>query len=303
MEDIANFQDDDRNDDIEVDDDALDFDLNLVSTEHQSGFRTKNDPLDPLQRSNIVQRKGPVDVKCTCVDVIHGHWGSTEPDTQATLVVILFRFDSRKQARRIISVNAELAFFDSQGRHRKNPEVAIISLDGNFSLTPTQQTKSTAIGSEGAVGGGILGAEISGKFTWEHRGEWETTDAAQIVGSIDRLGAPAGPSNAANWTLQENPLTKKGVPAAIRVGILIKRRAIDDDFFCTVKLETEVDMKTRLERLFGSREQDDPILFRTSKPPTNRLMEYDTKNLGAIDMSLVEDVTATTVLKDVVKER
>ncbi|OHE98096.1 hypothetical protein CORC01_06610 [Colletotrichum orchidophilum] len=287
---------------LETGDDVLSIDVDLLEGDRKSGFHTQNDREDPFQRSNVVQRKGAVDVKCTCVDTVHGSWGPDEPDTSATLLVLLFRFDSRRRARRVALANIEFAFFDSQGRSRKNPEVAAISFDDSFSLVPTQRTESTTTGASGTTGVGVVGAELSSTVKWERTVDEETTDAAYVIGSIDRLKAPAGPDNAATWTLKENSTTKKGVPAAMRVGILLKR-STDDDFFCTVKIETEVDLKTRIEQLLGRRGLDDPILFRTSLPPTRKLMKYDAENLGEFDLSLIEDVTVTTVRSNAVKEK
>lgn len=279
---------------------AQSFDIGLFEGDPDSGFHTKNDPDDPFHRSNVVQRKGAVDVKCTCVDVVHGQWGPAEPSARATLVVLLFRFDPRKRARRIASANIEFKFFDGQGRHRKNPEVREISLNDSFSLVPTRRTESVTKGAEGTLGGDAFGAALTGTVKWERTIGQETSDATHVVGSIDRLDAPFGPSNAATWTLTENESVKTGVPAAMRVGVLLKR-STDDDFKCTVKLVTEVDVKTRMEQMFGGREPDDPILFRTSLPSTDRLMKYDVANLGGFDLSKVEDVTFTTMRDGVVK--
>lgn len=281
---------------LETGDDVLSFDIELAAGERESGFHTKNDRENPFQRRNIVQRKGAVDVKCTCVDIVHGSWGDDDPEAGATLLVLLFRFDPRRRARRVAMANIEFAFYDSESRDRRNPEVANISFNNSFSLIPTEQTESTTTGASVTAGGGLLGAELSGTVKWERTVEQETTDATHIVGSIDRLGAPAGPDNAATWTLTENGTTRKGVPAAMRVGVLLKR-STEDDFFCTVKLKTEVDLKTRVEQLFGGRDADDPILFRTSIPPSSKLMKYDVDNLGGFDLSLVEDVAVTTVIR------
>lgn len=281
---------------LEGGDEAMSFEIELISGDRKSGFHTQNDPDEPFQRANVVQRKGAVDVKCTLVDTVHGFWGPEEPGINATLLVLLFRFDSRKRSRRVAWANLEFAFFDAQNRNRKNPEVAFISFDDSFSLVPTQRHTSTGIAVEGTAGGGVPGAEISGTLKWERCLEEDTTDATHITGSIDRLGTRVGPSNAATWTLMENNTTKKGVPTAMRVGIIL-RRVIDDDFYCTVKVETEVDLKTGIQQLFGSREPDDPINFRVQLPPTQRLMKYDSENLGSFNLSTIEDVTVT-VLKD-----
>ncbi len=282
--------------------DAADsFELGLFEEgDKESGFHTKNDPDAPFQRSNVTQRKGAVDVKCSVIDIVHGQWGADEADARASLIVLLFRFDSRKKARRIAEANIEFKFFDNEGRHRKNPEVYEISLNDSFSLVPTKRSESITRGAEGTAGGGILGAELSGTLKWEKKIDQETSDATHVIGSIDRLDAPFGPSNAASWTLKENETMKTGVPAAMRVGILLKRTT-DDDFKCTVKIETKVDFKTKIEQLMGGREDDDPIFFRTSLPPTKKLQTYDAANLGSFDVTSVEDVVFTTMRNGAIK--
>lgn len=233
------------------------FEIGL--TEKGDGdFHTKNDPEAPFQRSTVTQRKGDVDVKATLVDVVHGQWGDDDPDAAATLLVFLFRFDSRRRSRRITDANLVFKFFDAEGRHRKNPEVYEISFNDNFSLVPTKRNETITTGAEGTAGGGLLGAELSSTVKWEKVIDQETTDATHVVGSIDILDAPFGPNNAASWTLTENATTKTGIPAAMRVGVLLKRTT-DDDFHCVFEIETGVDFTTALKRFFKKKERDDPM--------------------------------------------
>ncbi|KAM0514886.1 hypothetical protein ACHAPE_006562 [Trichoderma viride] len=281
---------------------ATNFDFALFEQgDLESGFHLKNDPEAPYQRENVVQRKGAVYVKCTCVDIIHGQWGSEVPGSNATLLVLLFRFDPLKRARRIASASIEFKFFDIKGRHRQNPEVVDISFNDYFTILPTKRTESTTRSAEGTLGGGVLGAELSGTVRFEKRIDEETTDAARLIGSIDRLDATFGPCNAASWTLIENTTTKTGIPVAMRVGVLLKRRT-DEDFSCSVKLTTKADLKSRMEELIGGRERDDPILFKPTLPPTNKLMKYNTANLGSFDVTSIQDVTSTTVRHRAIEE-
>ncbi|KAK0655665.1 hypothetical protein B0T16DRAFT_451308 [Cercophora newfieldiana] len=277
------------------------FDVGLFEDgDVDSGFHTKNDPEDPFQRSKVTQRKGAVDVKCSLIDIVHGQWGPDEPGAKATLVVLLFRFDPRRRSRRIASAQLQFSFFDASKRNRLNPGVVDISLNESLSVVPTKRIDSVTTGGGASVGGGVLGAELSAQISWEKTVEQEVTDATHIVGSIDRLGATVGPDNSASWTLTENESQKSGIPAAMQVGILLKRQT-DDDFTCTVKIETEVDFKTRVGQFFGKREADDPILFRTDLKPTNKLQVYDTAELGSFDVSTVEDVVFTKIRGGTIK--
>ena len=94
------------------DDDVFDIMLNPGGDEGSS-FRTRNDPSAPYQRTNVTERKGALDIRCTCLDVIHG---LVSPDAEefATIIVLNFRFDSRKTARRILAVNITLQFAPEQ---------------------------------------------------------------------------------------------------------------------------------------------------------------------------------------------
>ncbi len=64
---------------------------------------TQNDPARPWQRTNYIERKGADEIRCSCVAVVHG---LLAPDSNiCTLLVLEFRFDPRKRARRISSVD------------------------------------------------------------------------------------------------------------------------------------------------------------------------------------------------------
>ena len=71
------------------------FDIGLSKTgDAGSHFRTENDPSNPWQRANVIGRKSAVDIRCSCLDVVHGSL-SASSDFFATLIVLQFRFDPR----------------------------------------------------------------------------------------------------------------------------------------------------------------------------------------------------------------
>ena len=73
---------------------TLTFDISLSEKgDDGSSFRTENDPATPYQRSNYIKRKGAIDIRCSCLDVIHGQF-SSETGVFATLIVLQFRFDA-----------------------------------------------------------------------------------------------------------------------------------------------------------------------------------------------------------------
>src|SRR5277367_5768934 len=118
--------------------DLLSFDIGLSPTgDEGAAFRTQNDPYAPFQRSNYIERKGAIDIRCTCVDVIHGLFSASSA-TPATLLVLQFRFDARKRARRFESVDISLQF-GSMTPGESGPEVYAIAPDDRMSLVPTTQ--------------------------------------------------------------------------------------------------------------------------------------------------------------------
>lgn len=49
------------------------FNIELFKTGNAgSQYRTQNDPASVYERRNIIERKGSVNIKCSCLDVVHG---------------------------------------------------------------------------------------------------------------------------------------------------------------------------------------------------------------------------------------
>ncbi|KAI1213090.1 uncharacterized protein F4807DRAFT_311133 [Annulohypoxylon truncatum] len=264
----------------------LELDLSEIGNEG-SGFRIQNDPSAPLQRKNITERRGAIDVRCTGVDVIHGYLKDGED--LATLIVHEFQFDPRKKARRIATVDIEYIFGSDAG---KEPEVLNISPKGRMTLVPTARTETITKSGEFSAGGKIFGAEVGSNWKWEKATSRETSSSTTIVGSIDLKGRNYGASNAVSWTLLENESTKTGVPAHFRTAVLLSRQD-SEEFYLTFKIRTQVDLVSQFARLFGSIPIDDPIRYDPILPPTNKLREYNVASLGEIDLQELDIVSFT----------
>jgi hypothetical protein len=291
------------NDEIgdEQDDDVPSFDISLSEKgDHGSSFRTENDPSAPYQRSNYIERKGAIDIRCSCLDVIHGQF-SSEGGMFATLIVLQFRFDARKRARRFQSADIELEF-KSMKPGESGPEVYSIAPVGKMSLVPTTQIEevSRKAGLQLGAAAPIGGITATGSVGWKKCVVRDTSDETVVIGSIDLKGRNWGPSNCASWTLLENETAKTGVPSSLRTAILLKRKD-EKPFQCMVKIDAVVDAKSRMERMFGGKgrdPRDDPEI-----EPTNKLREYDLEDLGSFDVKSVCDVTMTTLLNEAVKHK
>ena len=282
------------------------FDIGLSKTgDLDSHFRTENDPSSPWQRTNIIERKGSVDIRCSCLDVVHGDF-CTSSDLFATLIVLQFPFDPRKVARRFHSVNINLKFKAMEVKEI-GPEVFAISPNGRMSLVPTTQHEDTKRNLSLQLGEAapFAGFTANGNVGWEKCVSRNTSDQTTVTGSIDLKGRNYGPSNCVSWTLLENKTLETGVPPSLQTAILLRRKH-KDPFQCVVKIDAKVDFRSTLERVFGFKgraPKDDPVLFDPEIVSTENLQKYNEKELGSFDMESVCDVTFMTTLGDVMKTK
>lgn len=278
---------------VEFDDDADDvFDISTFNSGSEGGgFHIKNNPKQPYQRQEVIQRTGSVDIRCTMLDVVHGLMA---PDSEfwATLLVMRFRFDPQKRARRITEATIKLVF-DVTDPDNEVPEVDAISFDGNYSFLPSKQSETLTRGAQGTVGASQV-VEVSATAKWEKTVTRETSDKATVSGSklvIDNIP----PNRVAKWTLLENVSLKSGLPASIQVAVRIKRGA-EEVFRCMPTIDCKADKWTSIETLFSRVPEDDALLLKPDTPPTNKLMVYDTDNLGAVDLEKLSAVVTTTTV-------
>jgi hypothetical protein len=274
------------------------FDIALLPTANEgSGFHTQNDPKSPYQRENVVERKSAVDVRCTVVDIVHG---LLAPDGDfCTLVVLQFRFDPRKRARRISNVDIELRFAPSSP-NGADPVVSGISPNGRFAVSQTTQTEETTVGGDAHLSGGAAGAEAGATLKREKVVTREMTYSTTVTGSIDLRGRNYGQPNCVSWTLLENPETKTGVPATMKAAILLKRRD-EENFECAVSIKAKADWRTSVEWLVGSTPRDDPVLFDPTLDPTTSTYEGVQLKLGELDLNSISDITFSNVVDGAVK--
>ena len=278
--------------------------VQLYPEQEASAFHTENGPGE-FQRHTIIERKGPVDVRCEHKDVIHGYFSEDEGPEVCSLIVLEFSFTPNSTARRIKKAEVTITFAaqDEKPRDRKrdDPEVVAMYPVGLFYVEPTHQHEKLVTGAGVNAGGGLAGAQIGGSINHERTIELDTLDATRIRGSIDLKNRNWGPKNSVSWTLLENATSKKGVAASIQAAILLKRQ--DWGYFTSmVAIKVTADARTRIGAVFESDPQDDIVWFDPQKKPTNKLMKYDVDNLGAIPLKSVCNVNFGTILKATTRE-
>ncbi|KAK3304800.1 uncharacterized protein B0T15DRAFT_537651 [Chaetomium strumarium] len=282
---------------------AFALDIGLSQTgDAGSSYHFQNDPSDPLQRKNWTERKGVVDIRATCLDVVHGVLGEQTP-VFCTLLVLEFCFDPRKQGRRILSAEIELRFSGSKAGGGSDIEVAQISPVGRLSLVPSSQEETTTLETEVSAGSASsLPVDVGAGWKWSRSVSRTVNDAATIVGSIDMLGRTWGKKNSASWTLMENRMTKSGVPSMMRAAVRLHRQT-EEPFTCEFGIRAKADWQTSLTNLLGSTPPDDPVFFDPTLPSTNNLQEYDELALGSLDLESLSDITHLTIFENAMKRK
>lgn len=265
------------------------FDIALFPTgDPDSSFNAdhRNNPLDPWQRKQILQRKDVFNIQCVAVDVVHGKLAPGRHAEWASLLVFKFWFDKRRTGRRIANADIVLEFASSDpddvdGDDR--PEVLAISPHDCMAFVPTVAHEERSHDASINLGGSGAGVDVGGEYSFKKTITQDRTGATTVTGSIDLEGYLWGPPNCASWTLIENELAKTGVPSSLQVAVLLKR-INTKPFQCMVDITVKPDRRTAFSWswLHGSRSRDDPVLYNPSLPPTNTLRLYDTENLGTI---------------------
>ncbi|KAI0198473.1 hypothetical protein F4808DRAFT_435936 [Astrocystis sublimbata] len=282
-------------------DDEAAFDVELdVQGNQGSGFHTKNDPRPGRQwhRDDITQRRGAISVKCNMTDIVHGKLSAGTDEDYASLIVFLFRFDIRKNSRRIARADIKITFSGIEEDPYCRPEIHDISFNDAYSLvekTHSESTVQSVSGKAGMTGAQI--AELSGSTKWEKTTTREVESRTMVVGNTYRRGFEFGGDNQVNWILKENDQFKTGIPNVFRAGILLKRGDLMP-FRCEVKINLKADTRSRLEDFFGVfRPKDDLVLFNPkAMAPVGKLavvnhQQLDTESLGKFNLQDISDIT------------
>lgn len=264
-------------------------------------FHTKNDPTNPFQRDNIVERHGKVDVRCEHKDIVHGYF-SDDIDDPYSLIVLEFQFSPNGLARRIREARITIRFAAME-RDSADPIVTNMYPQGSIVVQPKKHKETLVKEGSLNIGGGVAGVELGGELKAGQTVEREVEDATTLRGSIDLVGRNWGPKNAVSWTLLENQSTKTGVIRKMQSAVLLKRRDMSH-FKASVTIKITADTVTNISSIFTRDPEDEDVWYNPDRTPssTDRLQTYDTNNLGAINLKSVSEITFLTVLKDATKE-
>lgn len=280
-----------------TDDELPSFDIGLSDSTHDgANLRFENDLNNPYERSNIIERRGLIHVRCEMREIVHGRW-SPDGDEEATLLVILFRFDPDDAKCRVKLARIKLVFSGASNTD-PDPEVVRIWPDETYALLPTTRTETVCVGATGSIGITSCG-EVGAEFSREKTTERKLQSMGNVRSSADTEGRNYGLHNSVSWTLMENSDTKSGVPVSMQCAILLKRRAPEEKFAATVNITARADRQTAIKEWVQSAlsqpKRVDPILFDPKRPPTNQLRVYDMEIRRALGNVELNDRTLTDI--------
>ena len=262
-------------------------------------FSIFNAASDQYHRAEVLQRTGAVDITCSLEKVVHGAM-SADSDYYATLIVMQWHFQP-KASRRISEATIELLFETSSDGEL---EVERVSFPGTYSLMPTTQEESVTRGAEGTLGIEKIGSlNFTGKL--EKTVTAITSDAITLSGG-KRLVNNVPPCRVATWTLTENQSQPAGIPASLRVAVLVSRNDLQK-FSCKLNFTCKTDLRTSFGSFFKKIPKDDPIIFQPDPEDKgtrpNRNVTYGDEELGSVDLDGLCDVTFRTMISDGLKSR
>ncbi|KAG7286709.1 hypothetical protein NEMBOFW57_009020 [Staphylotrichum longicolle] len=234
---------------------SLSIEMFESGAEQGSGFHVFNMGQTQYHRAEILQRTGAINITCTLEKVVHGIM-SADSDRYATLVVMQWLFQPKGGSRRISEAMIELLF--SGGPRGDDVEVENISFLDTYSLLPRTQEES--ITKRGEITAGVYQfASLSATGTWEKTVTKTTSHAMTLTGSKHVVNNRP-PNRIATWRLTENPSQHSGIPASLRVAVLVSRED-REPFSCNVSVTCKTDWATAAQSLFRKIPKDDPIIF------------------------------------------
>ncbi|KAH6603972.1 hypothetical protein Trco_007418 [Trichoderma cornu-damae] len=261
--------------------------------EEGSGFHVFNIAEDQYHRAEVLQRTGAIDVTCNLEEVVHGAI-SADSDRYASLIVMQWFFQP-KGSRRISEAIIELLFEPSSANG--NIEVENISFLGTYSLMPTKQDQTVITGVDATV-------SIQNFANLGLTGKCGKTTATTVVDAITLSGGMRvinnrPPNRIATWTLSENHSQPKGIPASLKIAVLVSRED-REKFFCRLAFTCRTDAKTAAQSLFKKIPKDDPIIFQPNPHDKgtrpNKNVAYGDDELGSVDLNELGSVTFRTLI-------
>ncbi|KAL5088990.1 hypothetical protein Trisim1_006134 [Trichoderma cf. simile WF8] len=269
------------------------IDLYEIGGEEGSGFHVFNTTPNHYHRTEVLQRTGAIDVSCKLEKVVHGAL-SPDSDRYASLIVMQW-FMQPKSSRRISEATIKLLFEPSSAEG--DIEVEEISFHDTYSIMPTHQEETLNKGLKATVGIQQF-ANLNFTTKWNKSTISTLSNAITLSGAM-RVIDNRPPNRIATWSLSENPSQPLGIPASLKVAVLVSRQD-QEKFMCRVDFTCRADLRTALQGCFKKIPKDDPIILqpdpRDKGAGLNKGVTYGNDELGSVSLNDHCSVTFRRVL-------
>ncbi|KAK3334838.1 hypothetical protein B0H65DRAFT_480051 [Neurospora tetraspora] len=217
-------------------------------------------------------KKSKLSYSAQLTEIHHGMMKFHGNSCPATLIILEFRFHSKRQTSRYRSVDIDLVFRNGNGIARKDPEVVGMAPERQYHLNKTSHERTTTYGASlGAnIGpGGLAGAETG--VSWELCTKWTKECKATLTG--ESMFSPESTwRNALQWSMSENDRAEDGIPTFLQAAVLLRRNN-DEPFTCQMSLKSGANKGQKFLRFSDKLTDEDKDIDPITLDPKRRQLE------------------------------
>ncbi|KXX73044.1 hypothetical protein MMYC01_210089 [Madurella mycetomatis] len=164
------------------------------------------------------QQSGNARVRVQVSGLYHGTF-SPDNATPCTLVLLTFRLDSLGRQHQFKRASIAAYFEDGQQRHQQDPEVLSLAPDGYVALTDSVAAMMTQdVGTDLDT----QAQSVNAGYKFQRCSETpEKTSSSTVTGCRKFVSEDSAHPTGAEWILQENSITKTGIPSVSTFGLLL----------------------------------------------------------------------------------
>ncbi|KAG5772699.1 hypothetical protein H9Q72_001199 [Fusarium xylarioides] len=267
-----------------------------------AGFRLQNEP-DELQRKHVAQfQSSDITYQADLFAVVHG---TIEPNgNHGVLIILDFQFyGSVAGERRFKHIKVAVAFGrkDKNIGDRHDPIVLQMAPDGPFRMDETKEGVETVVEGNASLSGGPSLATLGIGGSYQRTTTVDNTRYTTLNGQKWTNGRRYGKKNTAIWRINENPVSKDGVPPKLRAAILIEIPESCGPFKAELTVDAKVDVLYQAERILRSSRYIAPVYFDKQDGEWRNvgpsLADVAPDNLSGCNLSLIGTAKSPTLVE------
>ena len=243
------------------------------------------------------------------VGVLHGNMKLADCDSPATLLVLCFTFTKSNANRNSCFKKAKitLRFAAKQNKPANtlstdNLKVFNVSPRGVFAVDPVRW-QSQEKWNRGADGGfDLFGAKLGMNGYLESSRDVTVVDKATVTGEAvvlpEDIDVGRLVRRAAQFTMEENPTTKGGIPSRLQVAVLVRRNPGDDGLVMSPEIDlwtgTWQHTKRKIRRFLGFLPDSEATIIDATNASNISVKGLSAESIDEFDLDDLSDVVSVT---------